>query len=114
MGVLWMKVRRPWRAVRQPEPSRMERVVSEAEHRGSGAVPDRRLLLVACQAEVVTARARLDDARRRGSRDELGQLRAALLAALEQYAAAIERSGAPVPGRLGAELRLYRGLRQRW
>jgi hypothetical protein len=92
----------------------LEHVVPEAEHPDSGDAPGRRVQLGVCQAEIVAARAQLEDARQRGARTEVERLRADLLVALEAYAAAIEHSGAPVPGRLDAELKLYRGLRNRW
>lgn len=71
---------------------------------------DDRALLAACQQEVSAARERLEDARRRGARQEVEPLRDSLIAALEGYAAVIERTGAPLPQRLQGELRLYRGL----
>ncbi|MBU2694429.1 MULTISPECIES: hypothetical protein [Pimelobacter] len=71
---------------------------------------DDRALLAACQQEVSAARERLEDARRRGARQDIEPLRELLIAALEGYAATIERSGAPLPQRLQGELRLYRGL----
>ena len=82
-------------------------------HEVPGPHPPTRALLDACQAEIVAARSRLDDARRRGARLEIDPSRENLLAALENYAAAIERSGAPLPPRLHAELSLYRNLGHR-
>lgn len=72
-----------------------------------------RALLDACQAEVVSARSLLTDARHRGGRVDVEPFRADLVAALEEYAATIERSGAPMPQRVRAELQLYRSLRRR-
>ena len=71
-----------------------------------------RALLGACQAEVASARSQLDDARRT-ARVDVEPFREDLVAALEEYAATIERSGAPVPHRLRAELDLYRNIRHR-
>ena len=71
-----------------------------------------RAQLGACHAEVVSARSRLQDARRNGTSD-LEPLRARLVAALERYAATIQRSGAPLPQRLHAELQLHRGIPRR-
>ena len=79
----------------------------------SGPHPPTRALLDACQAEIVSARSQLDDARRRGARLEIEPSRENLVAALERYAAAIEQSGAPLPQRLHAELSLYRNLGRR-
>jgi hypothetical protein len=81
--------------------------------RSEGLNPTTRALLDACQAEIVSARSRLEDARRRGARLEIEPSRENLVAALERYAATIERSGAPLPGRLLAELSLYRNLGHR-
>ncbi|MBM0124013.1 hypothetical protein [Pimelobacter simplex] len=78
-----------------------------------GPYPSTRAMLDACQAAVVAARAQLDDARRRGARLEIDPSRENLVAALENYAATIERSGAPLPPRLHAELSLYRNLGHR-
>ncbi len=64
--------------------------------------------------DIAVARERLDEARRVGARStEVSPLRADLLAALEAYAAAITRLGAPVPHRIHAEIELYRGLHGR-
>lgn len=71
---------------------------------------DERALLVLCQAEVDLARAQLHAARGRAARVDVRPLRESLVRALEDYAAAIERSGAPAPQRLMVELNLYRGL----
>lgn len=51
-------------------------------------------MLGACRAEVSSAR----------------PFRRRLVAALEEYAAMIERSGAPLPAQVRVELDLYRGL----
>ena len=72
-----------------------------------------RALLGACQAEVVSARSELHDARRMGKQVDVELLRQNLIAALEAYAATIERSGAPLPQRVHAELELYRSIRHR-
>ncbi|TNM37747.1 hypothetical protein FHP29_18390 [Nocardioides albidus] len=74
---------------------------------------DDRAVLAACQAEVASARAQLEDARRRGARPDVDPLRQNLVAALEHYALTIERLGAPLPSRLCAELQLYRNLGHR-
>lgn len=71
---------------------------------------DERALLVLCQAEVDLARAELLAARGRAARVDVRPLRESLVRALEDYAAAIERSGAPAPQRLMVELNLWRGL----
>lgn len=64
--------------------------------------------------DIALARQRLDEARRVGARStEVNPLRDDLLAALEGYAAAITRLGAPVPHRIHAEIELYRGLHGR-
>ena len=64
--------------------------------------------------DIALARERLDEARRVGARStEVNPLRAELLAALEGYAAAITRLGAPVPHRIHSEIELYRGLGNR-
>ena len=64
--------------------------------------------------DIALARERLDEARRVGARStEVNPLRADLLAALEGYAAAITRLGAPVPHRIHSEIELYRGLGNR-
>ena len=63
---------------------------------------------------ITVARERLDEARRVGARStEVNPLRAELLAALEGYAAAITRLGAPVPPRIHSEIELYRRLHGR-
>ncbi|AIY17467.1 hypothetical protein GUY44_05005 [Pimelobacter simplex] len=72
-----------------------------------------RALLGACLAEVDSARAQLQAARRTGARLDAEPFRAHLVAALEEYAATIERSGAPVPRAVRAELGLYRRLGHR-
>lgn len=72
-----------------------------------------RALLGACQAEVVSARSELHDARRGGKPLDVELLRQNLVAALEAYATTIERSGAPLPHRLRAEMELYRSIRHR-
>ena len=78
------------------------------------AGPDERARLVACLRGVNIARARLEAARHQVTRGrEKDALRAELLAALEGYAAAITRAGAPVPRRLLAEIEVYRRLRNR-
>ena len=69
--------------------------------------------LGACQADVVLARTELEEARRRGDRRAVEPARANLVAALEEYAAAIERAGAPLPRGLQTELQLYRNLGHR-
>ncbi|GAB6984614.1 hypothetical protein [Nocardioides pyridinolyticus] len=64
--------------------------------------------------DISVARERLDEARRVGARStEVNPLRADLLAALEGYAAAITRLGAPVPHRIHSEIELYRRLHGR-
>jgi hypothetical protein len=72
-----------------------------------------RALLGACQADVLLARSELLHARQRGAQLDVEPFRANLVAALEVYVAAIERSGAPLPQRVRAELELYRSLRHR-
>lgn len=72
-----------------------------------------RALLGACQAELISARALLLEARHRGGRVDVEPFRDDLVAALEQYAATIELSGAPMPQQVRAELRLYRSLGRR-
>lgn len=72
-----------------------------------------RTSLRACQVEIVAARAQLSDARRCGARVDVESFRAGLVAALEEYVVMIERSGAPVPPGLCAELRMYRSLGHR-
>ena len=72
-----------------------------------------RALLRACQADIVTARLRLQEARHQGRRVDAEPFREDLVAALQEYAAMIARSGAPMPRRLGAELVLYQNLGHR-
>jgi len=87
--------------------------MSGIDHRAPREQRHERALLQACQREIALARAQLTDARRRGARLDVQPFRTNLLAALEEYAATIERSGAPVPPRLQAELKLYRDLGRR-
>ena len=64
--------------------------------------------------EVNHARDRLQRSRQaRGTRAEEQQLRAELIAALEEYAGALAASGLPLPYRLRDELALYRRLGDR-
>jgi len=64
--------------------------------------------------EVNVARGHLRVARHELTRNgEQPALRAVLLAALEGYAAAITKRGAPVPHQVRNEIELYRGLRSR-
>jgi hypothetical protein len=64
--------------------------------------------------DITLARGRLDEARRVGARStEVTPLRAELLTALEGYADAITRLGAPVPHRIHSEIELYRRLHGR-
>lgn len=86
--------------------------MSGNEPEAAGGQRHERALLGACQAEVASARSQLDDARR-CARTDVEPYRQDLVAALEEYAATIERSGAPVPQRLRAELDLYRSIRHR-
>lgn len=72
-----------------------------------------RALLRACQADIVTARVQLKEARLQGRRVDAEPFRENLVAALQAYAATIARSGAPVPRRLCAELMLYQNLGRR-
>ena len=68
--------------------------------------------LVACLREVSVARARLQAARNgvnRGGEEQI--LRTELLVALEGYVAAITMLGAPVAGKLKAEVELYHRLK---
>jgi hypothetical protein len=62
---------------------------------------------------VLVARERLGRAREDRRVPEQQVLRQELLVALEQYAEAINDSGAPLPRRIRTEIDLYRGLRGR-
>ncbi|WP_408898850.1 hypothetical protein ACJ5H2_07005 [Nocardioides sp. R1-1] len=71
---------------------------------------DDRAQLAACRAEVALARSLLQEARTSGTRQEIAPLRERLVAALEEFASLVERSGAPLPQHLHAELQMYRRL----
>lgn len=67
-----------------------------------------------CLRNVKIARGELRAARHKAARGwDKDALRAELLVALEGYAAAITRIGAPVPRTLRNEIDLYRRLRNR-
>ena len=78
---------------------------SSSQHIGANAIP---LLL----EDVNTARARMGRDRNslQGLYPEASSARVALLAALEDYAAAVTKAGWPLPYRLRDELVLYRRL----
>lgn len=84
--------------------------MSATEQRSPHDQRHERTLLGACQAEVSSARAQLYDARHGNARLDVDPFRRRLVAALEEYAATIERSGAPLPAQVRVELDLYRGL----
>lgn len=75
--------------------------------------PDRAHLPDLVQS-VDRARRELDTARHSGVHPLIQQpLRRALLTALEEYATALERLGAPVPYGMWIEIQLYRNLGRR-
>jgi hypothetical protein len=76
--------------------------------------PEERERLVACLRDVAEARAHLQASRHQvAHRWEKNALRSELLAALEGYAGAIVKLGAPVPIKLRSEIELYRRLGNR-
>ncbi len=78
---------------------------------GRSPRPNTHEVLAGCLEDVSIARDRLRAARGVGMRQsDQSPLRADLLAALEGYAEAISRLGAPVPHQVRAEIDLYRRL----
>jgi hypothetical protein len=76
--------------------------------------PDDRQSIAACLRILDVARGHLRTARHEAGRGwNADAVRDELLAALEGYAAAITRVGAPIPRTLRAEIDLYRRLRNR-
>jgi len=79
-------------------------------HDEPGSDPGRHQRLTSLLEDIKAARRVLDRARHDKRHAEQQQLRSELLAALDAYAAALARAGAPLPPRLRSEIDLYRGL----